>query len=102
MKIICPHCNNEFEEADAIIKPRKEKYKWYEFSGKVSLCPACNNRYIVDISIKGLIFIFTIFPIIIFCANSNYNLAAIAIALFAVIVVKVFRQKLVVVKGVNT
>ena len=102
MIIICPHCNNEFEEAEAIIKPRKEKYKWYEFSGKVSLCPNCNKRYIADASKMGLVFIFTVFATLLFCVTSEYNNAAMVIELLSVVIIKLFRKHLLKVKGINS
>ena len=102
MKITCPHCKYEFDQAEAIIKPAKEKYKWYEFSGNVSLCPNCKNRYVVDISIKGLVIILPIFIILFYCVNSNYYLAAMAITIITAITIKVFKHNLVVVKSVSS
>jgi len=101
MKIICPHCKKEFNETDAIIRPRKEKYKWYEFSGKVSVCPNCNNRYIADISKTGLVFVFTVFAVLLFCVVSEYNNTAMVVALISAATLKLFREHFLIVKGVN-
>lgn len=101
MKIICPSCKHVFEEAEAIVKPRKEIYKWYEISSNVTLCPNCRNRFEVDISIPTLIFLIIVFGILIFFANSKYNLAVGLIMLALFFLVKKFKRIFVVIKKVN-
>lgn len=55
MEIMCPHCHKPFKGSEAIIRPRKEKYKWYEFSGSYSYCPNCSKRYQSDITAVGAV-----------------------------------------------
>ncbi len=55
MEIECPHCKVAFKGSDCVLKERKAKYKWFEFTGKASHCPHCGKRYQADLSATGLI-----------------------------------------------
>lgn len=53
MKITCPHCQAEFDAQDAIVRPRKDRYRWYDFSGSNTFCPRCDKAYLADITVAG-------------------------------------------------
>jgi len=55
MRLICPHCKKKFVAQSAIVRPSKESYKWYEFTGNHSFCPVCKGRYQTDITPIGAI-----------------------------------------------
>ncbi|MDF2182206.1 hypothetical protein [Neptuniibacter sp. CAU 1671] len=85
MKITCPHCKKSFKGNEAKIRPRKAKYKWYEFSGSYSYCPICNGRYQLDITPTGAMIMCTLMATAFFIGESMGSFYSLPVLLVVVL-----------------
>ncbi len=79
MEIQCPHCHVAFKGNNCVLKERKSKYKWYEFTGKASHCPHCDGRYQADLSIAGFVYFVLLVIVTALVARFSDELMAIPI-----------------------
>jgi hypothetical protein len=90
MKIKCPHCQSAFNPKEAILKSRKEDYRWYEFSGNNSFCPLCEKQYQADISKVGMVWLLVFICVSWSGMSMGYDLLLIPLGCIAIICVNKF------------